>query len=61
MLALVRRVLGDPAGLYTWLLVTLAGVVAAIAIGRAVWAVAGRAAGGVAAVVVVAVKTRRGR
>jgi hypothetical protein len=61
MLALVRRVLGDPAALYTWLLVTLAGAVAAIAIGHAVLAVVGWAVGGVAAVVVAATKTRRGR
>ena len=47
MLALVAR---DPAA-----------AIAAIAIGHAVWAVVGWAVGGVAAFVVAATKTRRGR
>jgi hypothetical protein len=60
MMPPVRRVLGAPATVYLWLAVTLAGVVAAVVAGQAVWAVVGWAVGGVAAVVV-AVKTRRGR
>ena len=60
MMTPVRRVLGAPAAVYLWLAVTLAGVVAAVVAGEAVWAVVGWAVGGVA-VVLVAVKTRRGR
>jgi hypothetical protein len=41
-----RRVLGDPIAIYTWLLVTLAGVVAALVTGQAVLAVIGWAVGG---------------
>jgi hypothetical protein len=55
----VRRLLGDPAAVYLWLVATLAGLVAGVVAGHAEWAVVGWAAGGVAAVVVVAVKTRR--
>jgi hypothetical protein len=58
MLALVRRVLGDPAAVYLWLAATLAGLVAALVLGHAAWAVIGWAVGGVAAVAIVAVKTR---
>ena len=57
----MRRVRGDPTAIYTWLLVTLAGVVAALVTGQAVLAVIGWAVGGVAAVVVAAVQTRRSR
>ena len=59
--SLVRRPLDYPAAIYVWLAVTLAGVVAALAVGRAAWAVAGWAVGGVAAAVVMTVKTRRDR
>lgn len=59
--ALVRRVLGDSAALCIWLALTLAAVIVAVAVSNAVWAVAGWAVGGVAAVIVVAVKMRRGR
>ena len=61
MMPPVRRVLRDPAAIYLWLAVTLAGVLAAVVVGHAVWAVVGWAVGGVAAAVVVTVKTRRGR
>ena len=61
MMPPVRRVLGAPAAVYLWLTVTLAGVVAAVVAGQAVWAVVGWAAAVVIAAVVVAVKTRRGR
>lgn len=57
----VRRLLGDPAAVCTWLLVTLAGVVAALVVGDPVWALVGWVAGGLAAVVVVPVRSRRGR
>ena len=57
----MSRVPGDPAAIGLWLALTLAGVTAALAGSRAVWAVVGWAVGGVAAVVVVAVKARRGR
>ena len=50
--ALVRRVLGGPPVVYLWLAVTLAGFVAAVVVGQAVWALAGWAVGGVAAVAV---------
>jgi len=53
----VGRVLSDPAALRLWLVVTLAGVVVAVA-SHAAWAVIGWAIGGVAAVVLVAVKKR---
>jgi hypothetical protein len=56
----VRRTLADPAAVGLWLAATLAGVVAALVAGLAVWAVAGWALGGVAAAVV-AVKTQRRR
>jgi hypothetical protein len=59
--SLVRRVLGDPAAVCSWLAATLAGVVAAVVVGHAAWAVVGWVVGGVTAVVVVAVKARRGR
>ena len=59
--ARVRRVLDDPAAIGLWLALTLAGVIAAFVATRALWAVVGWAVGGVAAVVVAAVKTRRGR
>ena len=48
----MRRPLNYPAAIYVWLAVTIAGVVAALAVGRAAWAVAGWAVGGVAAAVV---------
>jgi hypothetical protein len=54
----VRLVLGNPAAVYVWLAMTLAGVLASVAVGHAVWAVAGWAVGGVAAIIVAAVKTR---
>jgi hypothetical protein len=57
----VRRVLDDPFAVGLWLALTLAGVIAAFVATRALWAVVGWAVGGVAAVVVAAVKTRRGR
>ena len=57
----MRRPLNYPAAIYVWLAVTLAGVVAALAVGHAAWAVAGWAVGGVAAAVVMTVKTRRDR
>jgi hypothetical protein len=57
----VRRVLDDPAVIGLWLALTLAGVIAAFAANAAMWAVVGWAAGGVAAFVVAAAKTRRGR
>jgi hypothetical protein len=61
MLPLVRRVLGDPIAIYTWLLVTLVGLVAAVVAGRVGLAtVIGWAVGGIAAVVVAVVKKRRG-
>ena len=60
MMTPVRRVRDVPAAVYLWLAVTLAGVVAAVVVGQAVWAVVGWAVGGVAAVVV-AVKTLHGR
>jgi hypothetical protein len=41
------------------LAVTLAGLITAVVVGHAVWAVAGWAVGGVAAVVVLAIRTRR--
>jgi hypothetical protein len=56
----VRRLLGDPA-VCTWLLVTLAGVVAALVVGDPVWALVCWVAGGLAAVVVAPVRSRRGR
>jgi hypothetical protein len=46
--ALVRRVLGVPAVVYLGLAVTLAGFLAAVVVGRAVWALTGSAVGGVA-------------
>ena len=52
------RVLSDPAALRLWLVVTLAGVVIAVVARHAAWAVIGRAIGGVAAVVLVAVNKR---
>jgi len=54
----VGRVLSEPAALRLWLVVTLAGVVVAVVAGHAAWAVIGWAVGGVAAVVLVAVKKR---
>jgi hypothetical protein len=57
----VRRVLDDPFAVGLWLVLTLAGVIAAFMATRALWAAVGWAVGGVAAVVVAAVKTRRGR
>jgi hypothetical protein len=57
----VRRVLDDPFAVGLWLALTLAGVIAAFMATRALWAAVGWAVGGVAAVVVAAVKTRRGR
>jgi hypothetical protein len=57
----VRRVLGDPAAVYLWLALTAAGLVGALVAGSAVWALIGWLVGGVAAVIVVAVKTRRDR
>ena len=57
----MRRVLGDPAAVYLWLALTLAGLVAALVAGNAVWALVGWAVGGVTAAIVVAVTTRRDR
>jgi hypothetical protein len=57
----VRHVLDDSAAIYVCLSVTLAGVVAAVVVNDGGWAVAGWAVGAVAAVIVVAVKTRRRR
>jgi hypothetical protein len=54
----VRRVLSDPAAVVLWLAVTLAGAVAALVAVQPVWAIVGWVVGGVAAVVLVAVKTR---
>ena len=61
MMPVVRRLLDAPFAVGLWLALTLAGVVAAFVADGAVWAVVGWAVGGVAAFVVVAVKTRRGR
>lgn len=33
----MRRVLGDPTAIYTWLLVTVAGLVAALVAGQGCW------------------------
>ena len=57
----MRRVLGDPAAVYLWLALTLAGLVAALVAGNAVWALIGWAVGGVTTAIVVAIKTRRDR
>lgn len=54
----MRRVLGEPGAIHLWLAVTLAGLVIAAIVGRAVWAVVGWAVGGVAAVVLAAVKAQ---
>jgi len=59
--AVVRRILDDPAAVYLWVAVTLAAVVVAVVAGEPVLAVAGWVVGSVAAVVLVAVKARRGR
>jgi hypothetical protein len=57
--AVVRRVLAAPVAVHLWLVLTLTGLVAAVVAGDAMWAVAGWALGGVAAVIAAAVKTRR--
>jgi len=54
----VRRVLGDPVAMCLWLALPLAGAVAALLLGHPGWAVIGWAAGGVVAVVLIAVKLR---
>ena len=59
MMLVVRRVLDDPAAIGLWLALTLAGVIAAFVANGAMWAMVGWAVGGVSAVVVVAVRTRR--
>ena len=58
---MVRRILDDPAAVYLWVAVTLAAVVVAVAAGEPVLAVTGWVVASVAAVVLVAVKARRGR
>ena len=57
----MRRMLGAPAVVYLWLAATLAGFVAAVVVGKPMWALIGWEVGGVAAVAVVAVKMRRSR
>ena len=57
----MRCVLGDPVVFALWLALTLAGVVAALLLGHSGWAVIGWAAGAIAAIVLIAVKTRRER
>jgi hypothetical protein len=57
----VRRVLEDKAAVNTWLLTTLAGIVVALVSGHGLLAVLGWVFGGIAAVVLVAVRTRRER
>jgi hypothetical protein len=59
--AVVRRILDDPAAVYLWVAVTLAAVVVAVVAGEPVLAVTGWVVGSAAAVVLVAVKARRGR
>lgn len=57
----MRRVLEDKAAVNTWLLTTLAGIVVALVSGHGLLAVLGWVFGGIAAVVLVAVRTRRER
>lgn len=59
--AVVRRVHDDPAAVYLWVAVTLAAVVVAVVASEPVLAVAGWVVGSVAAIVLLAVKARRGR
>jgi hypothetical protein len=61
MMPVVRRVLDGPFAVGLWLALTLAGVIAAFVANGAIWAVVGWAFGGVAAFILVAVKSRRGR
>ncbi len=58
---MVRHILDDPAAVYLWVAVTVAAVVVAVAAGEPVLAVTGWVVGSAAAVVLVAVKARRGR
>ena len=55
----VRRLLANPDAVALWLALTLAGVIAAFVANGAMWALVGWAVGGIAAIVLVAVKTRR--
>jgi hypothetical protein len=61
MMCPVRQVLDDPAACGLWLAVTLAAAVAAAVPSEPVWAIVGWVVGGATAVVLVAVKKRRGR
>jgi hypothetical protein len=57
----MRRIFDDRAAVYTWLLVTVAGVVVMLITGRPAWFIVGFLAGGVAAFVLVAAKARHRR
>ena len=57
----MRRVLEDKAAVNTWLLTTLAGIVAALLSGHGVLAVVGWVFGGITAVALADVRRRRGQ
>ena len=59
--AVVRQFLDHPPAVYLWVAVTLAAVVVAAVAGEPVLAVTGWVVGSAAAVVLVAVRARRGR
>ena len=57
----MRRVLDDPVAIYTWLLVTLAGVVAMLVVGQSVLFIIGFVLGGGAAFALVDLMAPRSR
>ena len=61
MLPKVRSIIDDQAAVYTWLVLTAAGVAVMLVTGPPVWFIVGFVAGGGAAFALVPVKARRDR